>query len=196
VRVKLANWHGPRSLPKLADSVYIGAQLGLWGMGLARRTINYWTAAITRWSQEQRAAHHVERQGFQFHLPVTQVLSPKGTPRTELLFPGYIFVKIKRGWETLSSTRGISRLFMCDGRPTRIPDHVMKALRQREDEDGIIRIAPELVVGERVRVKTGAFEHCLGKVCALPARMRVSVLLDLLGRQVQTELDRRVVEAA
>ena len=163
---------------------------------MARRTINYWTAATTRWSQEQRAAHHVERQGFQHHLPLTQVLTTRGSLRTELLFPGYIFIRIKRGWESLASTRGISHLFMCDGRPTRIPDHVMSELRAREDESGVVQLLPDVDVGDVVRATSGVWRNCVGRVSSLSARMRVSVLLSILGRQVEVELDRRVVETA
>jgi transcriptional antiterminator RfaH len=158
---------------------------------------SYWTAAVTRYSQEQRAAHHVERQRFQFYLPQTVTLSPKGKDRVELLFPGYIFVKVKRGWETLASTRGIARLFLCEDRPTRIHDEEIARLQSMEDARGYVQLHPPFTVGDQVHVTAGVYEGLRGVVRGMDAQHRCRVLLyTLFGRRVEKALDRRVLSAA
>lgn len=157
--------------------------------------MRYWTAAATRNSQEQRAAHHVERQGFQFYLP--QILSRRGMrERRELLFPGYIFVRIAEGWEALASTRGISRLFMCGDRPAPMPSSEIDSLRSREDDSGFIRLHPRLPDGAKVVLKDGAWAGMFGILEETTASDRCRVLLSVLGRSVRGEFDRSIIAEA
>lgn len=157
----------------------------------------YWTAASTKNSQERRAAHHVEKQDFQYYIPEMLVLSSSGRERVELLFPGYIFVKIKKNWESLCSTRGISRLFMCDGSPTRIPDNQIEYFKSREDDQGYVLLDPPLETGVRVvgNDHAGSYVGISGVVQRMTARDRVAVLLSLLGRRVEVDMDRRALDA-
>lgn len=161
------------------------------------RSKNFWTAAQTHFGEEQRAAHHVEKQDFEYYLPEMLTATARGD-RRELMFPGYIFVRVAAHWRALASTKGIFRLFMCGESPTRIPEHEISYLRSCEDERGFVQPLPPLSVGDRVlaREGAGAFEGALGVVREMTTRNRVLVLLNLLGRSVQVELDRKVVELA
>lgn len=160
----------------------------------------YWTAAVTHFAQERRAAHHVERQGFQFYLPEILSITSGGQDRREILFPGYVFVRVslREEWRSLASTRGIARLLLCGETPTRIPDAEIDGLRAAEDERGFVQLQSGLRVGDEIvgLVGAGGYEGVRGIVRGTSARDRVRVLLRLLGRLVEVDLDRRAVALA
>lgn len=153
------------------------------------RHSRYWTAAATKNGEEQRAAYNVERQDFAYYLPVAAV-NKGGVVRRELLFPGYIFIKIREGWQSLMSTRGIKSLFLCEGRPTRMADAEIESMVSREDERGLIQLEPPVTRGDRVVVQYGPMEGLLGRVKSLTSRERCLVLLSVMNRTVETEIDR------
>jgi hypothetical protein len=173
---------------------------------LAHGVLRYWTVAATRWREESRAAHHVERQGFRFYLPMTyEPIAGGDAERRTLLFPGFIFVRLRAGWESLSSTRGIAHLFMCplslddpDRIPARLRDDEVARLRSMEDADETVRLLPPLADGSSVLVGDvgGAYDGISGIVAGTSARGRVAVLLQMLGRQVRREFSRSALRAA
>lgn len=155
----------------------------------------YWTTAITKLHQEQRASHHVERQGFEFYLP--QVMMRKGDSfRKEFLFPGYIFVKVRRGWETLLSTRGIRRVFMCGETPFRMAESDIESIRARENRKGFIEMEPPITAGTKVLVQSGAFQDLMGIVEHMSASGRCRVLVSMMERVISVEMKSSVIRAA
>ena len=95
---------------------------------------------------ESKARAHLGRQGFETYLP-RYFKKRRHARRVETvqapLFPSYLFVAIdreKQRWRSISSTVGVSHL-VCNGEePAPVPDYVIDALRDREDETGLIRL--------------------------------------------------------
>ena len=155
----------------------------------------YWTAAATKFYEEQRAAYHVEKQGFQFYLP--QVLMRKGSRNyREFLFPGYIFIKISAGWESIMHTRGIRRMFLCAGVPTRMSERDIDGIRARENEDGYIELEPPIVVGSKVEIHAGSFKDLFGVVEYLSSSERCRVLVSMMERAISVEMDTSSIKVA
>ena len=154
----------------------------------------YWTAAATKFGEEHRAAHHVERQGFEFYLPRT-IEGYGARLKRDFLFPGYIFIKISEGWHCLMSTRGIRRMFFCGEAPTRMSSRDIELIRRRESEDGYIRLKPPVTVGSRVTLKRGSFKNMIGNVDSMTARDRCTVLVSLMERTVMVSVNVDAVEA-
>ena len=154
---------------------------------------SYWTAAATKFGEEQRAAHHVERQGFEFYLPKT-IEGYGAKLRRDYLFPGYIFIRVSQGWHCLMSTRGIRRLFFCGDAPTRMSTSDVESIRLRESDDGYIRLKPPVTVGSRVTVKSGSFKSMIGSVDCMTARDRCTVLLSIMERAVAVNVSIDAVE--
>jgi transcriptional antiterminator RfaH len=110
------------------------------------------------------------------------------------LFPRYLFVAVdmtSQRWLSIRSTIGVTRL-VCDGdRPAAVPVAVFEALKRREDANGLIQLDPEpqFSPGDKVCVRDGAFQQCLGLYEGMTSNERVTVLLELLGRKVRVSLD-------
>ena len=163
-----------------------------------------WYVVQTHTHGENKAAMHLERQGYGVYLPrylrrrrharrVDTVAAP--------LFPRYLFVSVDMAtqrWRSIESTCGVSRL-VCNGdEPAMIAQTVMEMLKRREDDNGFIALGqqPRFSVGAQVRVLDGVFADCLGLFDGMDDNARVSVLLDLLGRKVRVLLDDFSIAAA
>lgn len=163
-----------------------------------------WYVVQTHANSEVKAAHHLQRQGYEIYLP--RYLKRRCHARKiEIvpapLFPGYMFVAIDMAtqrWRAIRSTIGVLRLVTNGDEPAPVPLPIIDAMRQREDEKGFVKIyqGPTFNRGDKVRVLAGAFADTPGLFDGLADRERVAILLDLLGRKVRVMLDGNLVAAA
>jgi transcriptional antiterminator RfaH len=151
-----------------------------------------WYVAQTHPQAEARALEHLARQGYAAYLP--RYLRRRSHARRidtvkAPLFPGYLFVCMdvaKTRWRAIRSTIGI-RALICEGeRPVAVPAGVVEDIRAREDETGLVPVAPMVPFrpGDEVRVTAGALRDQVGWFQRVADGERVVILLKLLGRQV------------
>lgn len=165
----------------------------------ARKPLTHWTVAVTHFGEERRAAANLERQGFVHYLPEVYEWSARRTLfRPVLMFEGYVLIKLREGWQALSSTRGISRVLMQDCVPSRLRTEFVTQLRALEDERGVVSLSPRLRDADRVkfRAEGGSWSGLVGIVQGTPSVERVRVLLTLMGREVVGTFDPRALVAA
>ncbi len=163
-----------------------------------------WYVVQTHVHAEQKAAHHLLRQGFSIYLP-RHLKRRRHARRVEMLpaplFPRYLFVAIDvamQRWRSVQSTVGVAH-FVCNGdAPAAVSNDVIAALRAREDDRGFVRldVRPLFAPGDAVRVTEGVFSASFGLFEGMADHQRVAILLDLLGRKVRVLLDEDAVAAA
>jgi hypothetical protein len=76
----------------------------------------------------------------------------------ELLFPGYLFIRLDRvndNWHPIRSTRGVNRIVRFNGDPLPVQDEVIEQIRARLE--GAAAQESYLNPGERVQITEGAF---------------------------------------
>jgi len=163
-----------------------------------------WFAVQTQPRSEDRAVAHLLRQGFEIYLPrcakkrrharrVDTVAAP--------LFPGYLFIRLDLDttpWRSIDGTRGVIRIVRHGDRPAPLPNGIIEALRQHEDDSGLHTPASLLVFAPRMRLRIigGAFDDHIGQFERMSTDQRVVLLLNLLGRAVQVKLPISAVDAA
>ena len=109
----------------------------------------------------------------------------------EPMFPGYIFAEfiyplMHRRVEHASGVQGI--VHFGDYLAT-IDAATVAILQQKAGDAEIVTIDPEIKAGQSVRIAEGPFQGLEAIVTRLiPARERVKVLLEFLGRPVETEV--------
>lgn len=134
-------------------------------------------------------------------LPGLDVLAPrirfrKATRRgpvwfMEAMFPGYIFAHFLYGAQhrQVQHVPGITRVVGFGDRIGVIDGPTVEQIRQAAGEEEVIVYSPELRVGDAVRIAEGAFQGLEAVIMQLlPARERVKVLLEFLGRDVHAEI--------
>ena len=156
-----------------------------------------WHVAFTQPNCENRAAAHLANQDFPVYLP--RFMKRRRIGKREVhgpspLFPRYIFVAVdvaNQRWRAINGTVGVQWLLCHGDRPSVIDTSVIEAIAGREDENGLIKLAPmrSFRPGEAIRVTAGVFADQLGLCEGMADQNRVRILLNLLGRKVRVLIE-------
>jgi transcriptional antiterminator RfaH len=176
----------------------------LLNVGTNMTDVDPWFVVRTHVNAEAKVARNLLRQGFEIYLPcylrrrsharkIDEVAAP--------LFPRYIFVRINmatRRWRSIQSTFGVAGLVLNGSEPAPVPPPVVRALREREDENGYVKLdqRPKFALGDKARVIAGAFAENLALFEGLADRDRIVILLDMLGRKVRVSIEVDLVAVA
>ena len=158
-----------------------------------------WYCARTKPKCEHIAAANLIRsQGLEVFNPRLRVerSTRRGLVRTvEPLFPCYIFVRCSAvSLNEIRYVSGISSLVHFGDRVPTVPDVVVEELKECFESGEPLPVEDRLFPGAEVLVSEGAFEGLQAIVLRMmPARQRVQVLLDILGRPTLVEIDRHDV---
>ena len=161
-----------------------------------------WFVARVLARQEDRAQLNLRRLEFRSFIPKlkrTVRHARKSEDVLKPLFPGYIFVIIdisKQRWRTVNGTFGVASLIMGAEQPRSVPLGVVEALIASCETSGVVRLDDGLEVGQKVRILSGPFSQALCRLAHLDDRGRVRVLLEILGMEVTTQLDRSAIAPA
>src|SRR5258708_5832936 len=156
-----------------------------------------WFCARTQPKHEHIAAASVSRNlGLEVFHPRLRMerASRRGVIRVvEPLFPCYIFVRcvLEEHLNEIRFVTGISSLVHFGQRTPSVPDAVIDELRDCFEDGDSMSVQDHFRAGAEVTVAAGPFLGSRGIVVrCLPARQRVQILLDFLGRTTVAELDR------
>ena len=154
-----------------------------------------WFCLKTQTKREHIAADHVSKfPGVQVFLP--RIRFQKKTVRgpvwfVEALFPGYLFAKFDfdRLLRRVGHAQGVRGIVHFGDRWPTVPEAIIAELQHALGTEEVFTVNEPLIPGEEVEVSTGAFRGLKAVVTRImPARARVLVLLDFLGRQTSVEL--------
>jgi len=154
-----------------------------------------WYAVRTKVKHEHIAAANLRRH---LALPVffPKMRLEKLTRRclikvVEPLFPCYVFVYcvVEEQVNEIQYLSGISKLVEFGGKYPPVPEAVITELQSCFDLDDSITLDRRLAPGDEVTVAAGAFAGMSAKVLmSLPAKKRVRILLEILGRPTTVEV--------
>jgi transcription antitermination factor NusG len=80
--------------------------------------------------------------------------------------------------------------------PMPVPPHVVEALVASCESHGVVRLDDGLQIGQKVRILSGPFAETICRLAHLDDRGRVRVLLEIMGMEVATQLDRSAIAPA
>jgi transcription antitermination factor NusG len=158
-----------------------------------------WFAVYTSPRHEKRVDQHLDLRGIERYLPLYRAhrkWSDGSKVTLDLpLFPGYIFVYIRRAERVrvlevpgvLAIVSGVRR------DPAPLPDAEVNAMRSGLH---LRRVEPHhlLTVGQRARIRTGALAGMEGVVVRQKNSLRVVLTMDLIMQSVAVEVDARELE--
>ena len=159
-----------------------------------------WYSARTKPKHEHIAAANLHKNlGLEIFFPKFRVekMTRRGLARVvEPLFPCYIFVRciVSDSIGPIQYTPGISRLVQFGDKIPHVPDHIIEDLQRCFSSDEIITIEHHPEPGDEVTLAQGTFAGMQAYVLRnLPAKKRVQVLLDILGRPTPVEVERQAI---
>ncbi|MFQ5661291.1 MAG: transcription/translation regulatory transformer protein RfaH [Gammaproteobacteria bacterium] len=161
-----------------------------------------WYLIHSKPRQEEIAKQQLQRQGYETYLPLAPVRRRRRGRSYRVIaamFPRYLFIHLSDktdDWRPIRSTVGVANLVRFDQWPARVPDSLIAALRQREDNEGI-QILPgtEFKQGDRVRIAEGPFEGYEAIFQARSSKDRVLILLKLAEKHINLKLDESLIES-
>jgi transcriptional antiterminator RfaH len=111
---------------------------------------------------------------------------------TEAMFPGYLFAHFELAamHRQVRYAHGVSGLVQFGGQYPTIEDQALAHLQELTGAAEIKELDYELSQGDPVKIVEGAFSGLEAVVTqVVPARERVKILMDFLGRKVEAELE-------
>jgi transcriptional antiterminator RfaH len=112
---------------------------------------------------------------------------------TEALFPGYLFARFdwQNSLRLVQHSRGVRGVVHFGERWPAIPEATIRELQQTVGGEGLRTIPEQFTPGDEVEITEGAMRGLRAVVTrVLPARERIAVLMEFLGRQTMIELPR------
>jgi len=159
-----------------------------------------WYAAHTNPRHEKTVQQLMESFRIECFLPLYRSVRRWKDRRKELelpLFPGYIFVHIPLK-DRLDALRipGVIQFVSFQGKPARLPDAEIEALRSGLARTTGFEPHPYLTIGKRVRVRSGPFFGMEGILVRRKEKFRVVLSIHLIQRSVAVEVDEGDIEPA
>ena len=157
--------------------------------------IRSWYLVTTKPQSEFKAQENLSRQGYETYLPLVQISrrrSGKNVKRTEPFFPRYLFILLDEktdNWSPIRSTFGVAGMVRFGGMPSIVPESIITCLKNNENEFGLQSLKKkELKNGDKVDIIGGPFAGYKAIFQKMKNIERVSVLLDIVGKNTQLTL--------
>ena len=162
-----------------------------------------WYLIVTKPQSEFKAQENLLRQGYETYLPLVQTScrrNGKIVNLTEAFFPRYLFISLDKetdNWSPIRSTIGVAGLVRFGGMPTVVPENMIANLKNNENEFSLQSVEKkELNQGDKVAIIDGPFEGYKAVYHKMKSTERVSVLLDIVGKNTQVTLSVHELEIA
>ena len=141
-----------------------------------------WFIALYKTNEVKRLESNLLNQNFDFYLPKITIKKINVAPKVEVLFPGYIFVNTSlENYSALKYTIGIKKIIKFGDNISYISSEEIEAMQMAEETSKIDPVAPQIQIGQDVIIAKGSLAGSIVKVCSLPIKERVGVLLSFLG---------------
>ena len=160
----------------------------------------HWYCVKARPRQEHAAKVALaNEEGLDVFCPMLRFERARKSGRVKVLeamFPGYLFVRFcyETHYRLVGTSNGVSTIVSFGGKPAVVPAEIIDELRASVADGETIDIPSSLSIGNEVEVVEGPFRGIRAIVTSvLPARARVTILLDLLGMEREVEVSERAV---
>ncbi|MDH3689347.1 MAG: transcription/translation regulatory transformer protein RfaH [Gammaproteobacteria bacterium] len=162
-----------------------------------------WYLVYSRPRQERIAMENLERQGYESYLPLIKRHRRRQGRRVvqvEPMFPRYLFICLDTqtdNWAPIRSTRGVNRLVRFGLDPAVVPMDLLEILKARENEEGVQNVSPvDFRHGDRVRISEGPLMGYEGIFLAKSSQERVTILLNVVNKQMRIKANPAQLETA
>ena len=148
---------------------------------------NNWLIALYKVNEVEILKRNLLNQKLDYYLPTVTKKKLNSTLKEEILFPGYIFVKAgTTNYSSLKYTMGIKNILRFGNYIPSISEEDIKAIQMIEKKSKAYPVPLEIKIGQEAFVANGALKGNIVRICSLPSKKRVSVLLVFLGSMRKT----------
>ena len=157
-----------------------------------------WFAVYTNPRHEKAVSDQLEKRGVEAFLPTFTSESQWKDRRVKItnpLFPGYVFARIRMEEKIrVVSSPSVIRIVSFNGMPAAISEREIESVRLCAERGALLEVCPFLEVGERVRVRAGAFEGVEGFVINRKNRCKLVISIGVIHQSVAIEINAEQLE--
>ena len=150
-----------------------------------------WHLIYTKPRQETLAHANLQNQRYESFLPlvtVEKIFRGKKVLMKELMFPRYIFVRLKddgqQNWSPIRSTRGVSHLVTFGGSLAVLDDEVMDNLIERLDENPVVEAFKQ---GDIIEIVDGPFGGLEAVFRTFSGEGRATLILEFMAKKIDAK---------
>ncbi len=141
-----------------------------------------WLVALYKINEVKRLESNLLNQRFDYYLPKITTKKINSKPKVEVLFPGYIFINTGlEDYSVLKYTKGIKCILKFGDSIPFISKEYIESMQMMEKTSKLSPINSQIEVGQDALVVRGFLKGNMVKICSLPSRERVDILLSFLG---------------
>ena len=141
-----------------------------------------WLIVLYKTNEVKRVERNLLNQNFEYYLPKITIKKINGNPKMEVLFPGYIFVNTSlENYSALKYTTGIKNIIKFGDNISCISSEEIEAMQMAEETSKKDPVASQIKIGQDTMISKGSLKGSIVKICSLPSKERVGVLLAFLG---------------
>tara|TARA_B100000900_G_C20440615_1_gene658882 strand:+ start:62 stop:538 length:477 start_codon:yes stop_codon:yes gene_type:complete len=146
--------------------------------------MKYWLIATYKTNETNRLEKNLSNQNFDYYLPKIVIKKNNSILGEEVLFPGYIFINTTLDKYTLLKyTKGIKKVLKFGKTIPSLTDNEIKTIQSVVKLTKTKPISKKIKLGQEAIIAEGPFKGTLVKICSLPSKNRIEVLLTILGSQ-------------
>lgn len=144
--------------------------------------MNYWLIANYKINEVKKVEINLKNQSIDYYLPRIVTKKHNFNPKEEVMFPGYIFVNTDiDNYSSVRYTKGIKNIIRFGENIAQISDEEIKSINLVEKSSRLEPLVQEIQIGQEVNIVSGTFKGKIAKICSLPSKERVGILLRVLG---------------
>ena len=153
-----------------------------------------WYLIQSKPRQGQIAEQNLLNQNFTVFHPKAVINN-----KTVSLFPRYLFIQLddtSQNWTPIRSTRGVSNFVRFGLQFAKVPDEVIDCIKDRHNQTVTKVIELEsFQPGDKVQITEGVFTGCEAIFNSYNSDERLSLLMNLIGKQHRIVLPKKSVVA-
>ena len=144
--------------------------------------MKYWLVATYKINEINIVEINLKNQGFDYYHPKIFTKKFNRNLREEAMFPGYIFVNTDIDkYSSVKYTKGIKNIIKFGENISYMTNGEIESISRIEKSSRLKPLVAEIKIGQEVNIKSGSFKGNVAKICSLPSKKRVGVLLHILG---------------
>ena len=144
--------------------------------------MKYWIVANYKINEIEKVERNLSNQNFDYYLPKIFMEKANSKIKEEALFPGYIFINTRlEDCSPISNTIGIKDIIKFGNHIPSITNDQIKSIATIVKLSKSNPNVEKIEIGQEALIISGPFRGITVKICSLPSRKRIEVLLHVLG---------------
>lgn len=153
-----------------------------------------WFPIRVRGRFEYKVAERFEERGVEYYLPLMKERrrwSDRWKVINKILFPGYIFVYIKRNEKfEILETPYCQSFIQFNGKMSSIPQQQIDGIRLMLERPDTLKIHERLhLVGQKVRIINGPFTGLIGQIKRMRNNTLIYLIIEQFNKMLSVEID-------